>query len=117
MKLRLHAGTLRLRLRQSEVARLAETGRVEDAVTFAAGQTLSWILESGSSASITASFERNEIRVVVPAAMVETWVQSDQTGLEGAGVLIEKDFQCVHPQSEEDGDSYPNPLAHSPFQT
>jgi hypothetical protein len=37
MKLRFHANTLRLRLSQSEVARLAETGCVEATVTFAPG--------------------------------------------------------------------------------
>jgi hypothetical protein len=37
MKLRLHAGSLRLRLSESEVARLGETGKVEDAIMFPSG--------------------------------------------------------------------------------
>jgi hypothetical protein len=40
MKLRFHENSLRLRLSQSEVARLAETGRVENTVSFAPGQVL-----------------------------------------------------------------------------
>ncbi len=75
MKLRLHAGTLRLRLRQSAVTRLAETGRVEDSVSFGPGQTLSYVLESGPGTSITASFERNEIRVMLPADIAKGWVE------------------------------------------
>ena len=110
MKLRLNAGKLRLRLKQSEVARLGETGRVEDSVTFAPGQTLSYVLESGSDTCVTASFEKNQIRVGLPAAMAKTWIESDQTGIEGTGVLIEKDFQCIHPQTEDDKDGFPNPM-------
>ena len=114
MKLRLHSGTLRLRLSQSEVAQLAETGRVEDNVTFAPGQVLSYALESGPETSITATLAGNRIRIAVPAATAKHWIESDETGIEGSDalrVLIEKDFQCLHSVSEEDADSFPNPLA------
>jgi hypothetical protein len=115
MKLRLHSGTLRLRLSQPEVAQLAETGRLEDTVTFAPGQVLSYALESGPEAGITATLAGNRIRVAVPAAIAKHWIESDETGIESSGgalqVLIEKDFQCLHRVSEEDADSFPNPMA------
>ena len=114
MKLRLHSGTLRLRLSQSEVARLAETGVVEDTISFAPGQTLCYALEAGPAERIGASFAGNRVRVVVPAAAARMWIESDQTGIEGTDsplrVLVEKDFQCVHPATEGDADAFPNPL-------
>lgn len=115
MKLRFQANTLRLRLSQSEVARLAETGCVEDTVTFAPGQTLSYVIESGPVVAVGATFEGNRIRVALPAAVAKSWIESDHTGVEGESatlrVLIEKDFQCLHRASEEDADAFPNPLA------
>jgi hypothetical protein len=113
MKLRFHGGTLRLRLSQSEVARIAEGGRVEESVTFAPGQVLSYALESGPAADVTATLEENRIRVTIPAARAVSWAGSDDTGIQSANdslrILIEKDFQCAHPQGEEAADAFPNP--------
>jgi Family of unknown function (DUF7009) len=114
MKLRFHSDSLRLRLSQSEVARLSEEGRIEDTVHFAPGQILSYILESGPEPSILATYSANRIRVVLPAAKARRWIESDEPGVEGSAgrlrVLIEKDFQCLHPSVEEP-DAFPNPLA------
>jgi HSP20 family molecular chaperone IbpA len=115
MKLRFHANTLRLRLSQSDVARLAETGRVEEQVTFAPGQTLAYVMESVEADDIGASFEDGKIRVTLPRAAAKRWMEGRETGIESSGgplhVLIEKDFQCLHPDSDKDGDAFPNPLA------
>jgi hypothetical protein len=117
MKLRFHAGSLRLRLSQSEVTRLAETGRIEETITFAPGQTISYVVESAAQPSLNASFTGNRIRVELPASMAKDWIESDQTGLEGGTstlrVLVEKDFQCLHRESGEDVDAFPNPLARN----
>lgn len=112
MKLRLHNNGLRLRLSQSEVARLGESGRVEDTISFAPGQTLSYSIESGPAHA--ASYEHNRIRVVIPEPETRHWIDSDEPGLENSAgpvrILIEKDFQCLH-KPGEDADSFPNPLA------
>jgi len=114
MKLRFHGDSLRLRLSQAEMARLAETGRVEDALTFAPGQTLSYSLETG--AALAAAFDGRRISIVVTAAAAKHWMESDEAGIEGASapvkVLVEKDFQCLH-SGEEDTDVFPNPLARN----
>ena len=113
MKLRFHNDSLRLRLSQSEVARLKETGRVENTVTFAPGQALAYSIEAGAAAAVTATFEQGRVRVVVPAAVARQWIDSDQTGVEGGGsglqILIEKDYQCLHKPTPEDADAFPNP--------
>jgi hypothetical protein len=113
MKLRFHGGTLRLRLSQSEVARVAEGGQVEEAVTFAPGQVLSYALEAGQAVEVTATLRENRIRVTIPAVRAASWAASNEVGIQSANgslrILIEKDFQCAHPEGEEDADAFPNP--------
>jgi hypothetical protein len=115
MKLRLHSNTLRLRLSQSEVSRLAETGRVEESIQFAPGRSLSYVVESGSAPEISATFDGSRVRVLLPANVAKAWIRSDQTGIEGKSdtlhVLVEKDFVCLHRPAPEDADAFPNPLA------
>jgi uncharacterized protein DUF7009 len=115
MKLRLHSNALRLRLSQSEVARLAETGRVEESIAFAPGRVLSYAVESGDADAVAATFDNDVVRVVVPASVAKTWTGTDQVGIEASNgtlrVLIEKDYQCLHRSSPEDADSFPNPNA------
>jgi hypothetical protein len=116
MKLRLHAGSLRLRLSQSEVARLDDAGRVEDSVEFAPGSELRYALESGASPTVMATFDNRTIRVILPKPVAKQWIESDETGIEASTgtlkLLIEKDFQCLHREPEPGEDSFPNPLAN-----
>ena|ERR1700733_12177931 len=115
MKLRLYAGSLRLRLSQSEVARLGETGKVEDAIVFPSGTQLRYAVETDAViAVLTATFDNANIRVSIPAQIATAWIESDQTGIEESGalgLLIEKDFQCLHREPAPGEDSFPNPLA------
>lgn len=115
MKLRFHENTLRLRLSQSEVAQFKKTGRVENTVAFAPGQALEYTIESGAVPALTASFESGRIRVMVPSAAARQWADSDETGVEGESsalrIAVEKDYQCLHRDSAEDADAFPNPLA------
>ena len=115
MKMRLHAGSLRLRLSQSEVARLDETGKVEDSIEFSPGSELLYAIETGAAPSVTATFDNRNIRVIVPVPVAKQWIGSDQTGIEASTatlrVLIEKDFQCLHREPQPGEDSFPNPLA------
>ena len=115
MKLRFHGNSLRLRLSQSEVSQLADSGCVEDRVEFAAEKALTYRLESGNAASVTADFTGDCICVTLPRAVASHWIQSSDTGVEGSvsglKIFVEKDFQCLHRDSPEDADSFPNPLA------
>ena len=115
MKLRLHAGSLRLRLSQSEITRLHEVGEVQDAVVFAPGRELGYSIATDSVKEPIATFDDAKIRVVLPEPLAMRWMESDQTGIEalsgGLKLLIEKDFQCLHRAPEPGEDSFPNPLA------
>jgi hypothetical protein len=119
MKLRLHGNSIRLRLTRPEVARFAETGRVEDCVDFGNGAALVYSLEkSAAVASMRVSYSVQGIAVQLPLEVADEWTATDRVGVEseqstGSGslaVLIEKDFKCVHNPEEQDEDAYPNPL-------
>ena len=111
MKLRIHANTLRLRLSQREVAVLKNEGRLEERVDFAGGTPFVYSIERTDIGAIAASFEGNQIHLRVPNPVAIQWIDSNEVGLHADGVVIEKDFQCLHRNSPEDADSFPNPAA------
>ena len=127
MKLRLRGNSLRFRLTQGEVLKLLTEGAVQESVRFSAaqGDLLTYSLYSvGGSGSITARLNNGDIRVEVPKNLVEIWANTDQVGIDSTQsiadekalrIVIEKDFRCLQPQSEDDErDNFPNPLAESP---
>ncbi len=115
MKLRLHDGSLRLRLSQTEVARLHDTGKVEDVVVFQPGKELFYAIETGPAKEPAATFDGSKIRVILPSAVASEWIGSDQTGIEASTgtlrLVIEKDFQCLHRAPAAGEDAFPNPMA------
>lgn len=113
MKLRISGDSVRLRLTRSEVARFAASGEVEDAVHFGGGSKLTYALQATDSVEQPrASFSDGRIAVVVSKADAQKWATTDQVGIEGDGIVVEKDFQCMHGDKERDADAYPNPLAN-----
>ena len=116
MKIRIQGNSLRLRLTQKEVAELRDRNRVESSIEFAPGRTLIYLLEGSFHAgAVTANFDGQAIRVMVPMQVMTEWIESDQVSIEalsqaGVQVLIEKDFQCLHKSGEQDPDAYPHPL-------
>jgi hypothetical protein len=123
MKLRLQFNSIRLRLKQSEVAQFAQTGRVVEKIIFgtADGETFHYVLaatDTVSSPQATVTASGIVVQVPVPAAL--RWVYTDQVGIEGEQpvigqvnlrILIEKDFACVDGTEEQNADTFPNPLA------
>jgi hypothetical protein len=115
MKLRLHSNSVRLRLNQSEVEALGATGYVEECIQFTPDHALRYSIECAEIPEPSATLESDAIRVKLPRAEVKHWIETDQTGMESEQgplrLLIEKDFKCIHRDSPEDADSFPNPLA------
>jgi hypothetical protein len=114
MKLRIQGSSLRLRLTQSEVARFAEVGRIEDAIEFSPDVRFAYALERSSDAgSPRALYQHGSLRVQIPPAEADNWANTDRVGIsggEGIKIAVEKDFKCMHGDTEEDADAYPNPL-------
>ena len=120
VKLRIKGDTLRLRLTQNEVARLAAEGAVEDTLHVAPGAVLRYGLRADANArDLGAVWEDGTLTVLLPAAWVGPWAEGDGVGFDGiqdAGdgrclsLLVEKDFACLH-EVRDEPDAYPNPFA------
>jgi hypothetical protein len=114
MKLRLYNDSLRLRLSQSEVAQFEQNGRVESVVSFPPDGALTYCIEAADVARLAVRLNAGRVSVLVPKGMAQTWISTDQTAMENSmstpRILVEKDFQCLHRSTEEDADSFPNPL-------
>jgi hypothetical protein len=110
MKLRIRGSSIRLRLTQSEVARVASEGRIEDAIDFG-GAKLVYAFASGDG--LRATYTQNRIEVTAPGAQIAKWASSEDVAIEGTHgalqILVEKDFACLKPRSEDDADAFPNP--------
>ena len=107
---------MRLRLTHQEVAQLRDPGRVESFIEFATGNALLYLLESSCHVNaVTATFDGQAIRVVVPKNVMTEWAESDRVSIEarshaGLQMLIEKDFRCLHKSAEQDPEAYRHPL-------
>jgi hypothetical protein len=122
VKLRIRGDSLRLRLSRTEVATLAERGRVEDAITFDAttGAALRYALDASADASaVAAHFADGRITVVLPLPVAHRWTSSEQVSVSAeqpldagdaaAGVLtilVEKDFPCAGRDDAENADTF-----------
>ncbi len=125
MKLRIRGNSLRLRLQQSEVKQLCQSGTIRDSVCFGPGNFLNYSIESdGAASSISASYFSTKIVVRIPSRMLVEWATTQAVSLSATQViddstrlklLVEKDFQCLETRSvwpEDETDNYPNPNTH-----
>ena len=118
MKLRIKGNSLRLRLTKSEVSKLATEGIIEEHIGFVNNE-LTYSIESSKTAhAITASFQDNAIRVIMPALLSEDWPTNDiisfdeyldENDQQSLYILIEKDFKCIDATIEDQSDNFENP--------
>jgi hypothetical protein len=110
MKLRIKGSSIRLRLTEPEVRTLAADGALEEIVRFPDGATWTYRLERAAATAITAALKNGMLTVGVPAEEIASWAGSDRVGMEAAlplsggqamKILIEKDFECLHPRADE----------------
>ena len=119
MKLRIKGSSLRLRLTQGEVHTLETAGEVAEQVDFGGGAKLTYRLRTDTrNQHISASYGDNVIDIRVPRDLAVTWSRTDQVTLSHAQalpegelrVIIEKDWNCLAPRSDEDeSDNFPHP--------
>ncbi len=112
MKLRLRAHTIRLRLLQDEVARLASGQSIRE--TLPTPRPFHFAVAPAAVSELTAHFLDDTLTVEVPAAWAASWAASDEVGRRaqshGLDILIEKDWACTTPRAgEENKGTYPNP--------
>jgi hypothetical protein len=122
VKLRIHQNSLRVRLNRTDIEQFRRTGICADILRFSSGSHLTYTLETSPDRTrMEARYYRDCIRVLLPLALAQNWVDSDQVSLshdsagdDGPSLLIEKDFQCLHSEdrdASDDADSFPNPSA------
>jgi hypothetical protein len=122
MKLRIRGDSLRFRLTQGEASKLAGKVKVSESVHFSSSpkDILTYSLEASDSVTqLAALIDNGAISVRVPASMVQSWIDTDQVGIEDTQpisadrklrISIEKDFQCLERRPEEDEtDNFPHP--------
>lgn len=123
MKLRIRGNSLRLRLKRSEVDRLAAGNKLVEETEFPEA-AFSYSLELSDNEDMVASFENGSIAVTMPREIIPEWADTDLVTLyseqrlpdDGVlAILVEKDFSCLEPghhrNCEDDEDTYPHPSA------
>jgi hypothetical protein len=120
MKLRIAGNSLRLRVSQSDLARLLQSGRIEETIHFTAdaGAQLSYALEQSEAyAELSVVYRPQAVTVLLPGSVARDWAEGDKVGIYGdvdAGVLrlaviVEKDFACLDGRERDNIDTFPNP--------
>lgn len=118
MKIRIKGNTIRLRLTQSEVRQLSETGTVRETTPFGPTTFRYQVALHPDIEQLQASYADNQVTLLVPETMGKTWFQDETIGFENQMVLtegntlhllLEKDFTCLENRSEDESDNYPNP--------
>ena len=115
MKLRCTNNSLRLRVRKSDLDTLQQEGIIAESLTFAPQIHFRFSLKiSPDLAEVKAIFENNEIRVLLPIQQAQTWINTNQVGIqvtqpvdsEALDILIEKDFPCDDRPNEDKNDTF-----------
>jgi hypothetical protein len=125
MKFRSRGDTIRLRLKRSEVDRIATGASIVEETHFP-DSVLTYRLDVSDVNAISASFDNGSIAITVPKSTALDWASSDDVslhayqklpGMGSLSLLIEKDFSCLDPghhrDSKDDEDTFPHPSAQS----
>ena len=120
MKLRIKGNSLRFRVSPSEVARLLDTGRIEETIYLAPDQDArsTYALEHTSQApAMSVRYMPQQVTVIVSSGAARRWAEGHDVGIYGetpavGGSLqlaVEKDFACLDQDGAENSDTFPNP--------
>lgn len=115
MKLRINGNSIRLRLTPEDVVSLCTNSKVSYHTKLLNGL---FSYELRAEVHWHAEVVGSHLSVSIPKSEITDWEKNDTVGFEhhfenGLFVLIEKDFQCLHPRSHEQEDHlYPNPEKH-----
>ena len=118
MKLRLRENSIRLRLLQSEIEQLRQSGSVSEKIQFSHSQTLTYtLIVSAAAKEISSRFENEQIIVEIPLDAAREWTTTDLVGLKDKQqinqrltleITLEKDFACLdRPFDADNRDAFP----------
>lgn len=121
MKIRIKDNSLRLRLSQSEVQQLKDTGLVRAVIQFGPvqGATLIYEVRAIAHANITATYQQHRISIQIPESQIKDWADSNTVSIRSEqqiseetqlSILVEKDFKCLTDRpGENEVDLFPHP--------
>jgi len=117
MKLRIRENTLRIRLTQSEIKNIEEGLEVSSYLLFPNNGKLSYRITSHNNPLTTLNYFENTIQIMLGELDRETLCDPSAVGVQNMhstkgddlSLLIEKDFNCLHPRDGEDQDTFPHP--------
>jgi hypothetical protein len=104
MKLKIRGNSLRMRVSQTELAKLAATGKVEETVRFSSDRALRYAIEVRPTGAVTAAFSGEEILVTLPKPRLDLWLRPAEVSVEGSQpigggkileIVLEKDAAAV----------------------
>jgi hypothetical protein len=119
MKLRLRENSIRLRLLQSEIELLRQSGRVSEKIQFNERRTLTYTLVVSAAEEISSRYEMDEIVIEIPLAQAREWTTTELVGLKNKQTIngnstleitLEKDFVCAdRPFDADNRDAFARP--------
>jgi hypothetical protein len=119
MKIRIQGNSVRVRVSRGEVARLANGDAVEQQTMFSRDAKLIYsVTPLKNLSAATVKFDGAKIAIELPFDEVTNWAGSEQVGIErelridaenSLRLLVEKDFECLHSETDAADDSFPHP--------
>jgi hypothetical protein len=103
MKLLIRGNSLRVRVSKTDLAKIAEKGKVEDVVRFSSDQSLRYGVEVRPTGAVTATFAGDAILVTLPKPRLDLWLRPGEVSVEGSQpigggkvlqVVLEKDDEA-----------------------
>jgi hypothetical protein len=106
------------------MARLLDTGRIEETVRFAPQPEakLTYALEHApAELEVSVRYRPQEVTVVLSTENARKWAQSEQVSVSGTVdigqetlvLLVEKDFACLDRGDEDNKDRFANPKSNT----
>lgn len=119
MKIRLRGNTVRFRLLEPEVMRLAQGESITE--TLPSVLPFQYSVHPTAVADLAVTFDGVGLRLDVPAEWAKAWHASDEIGRTakqdtGRGTIeikVEKDWACTTARPEDNQGTYPNPAGAS----
>lgn len=116
MKLRCTTDSIRIRIRKSELAQLAQNRMIEEQVRLGGGIALRFrLIIDPTIAGVQAKLAEHLLIVGLPEGLGQQWIESNEVSVESyqmiegedqLHILVEKDFPCQDRESEDKSDTF-----------